>query len=57
MLVHDDVQPSQFWRGKDGNMKIIDFNRAEAMLYDEAEGKYCKVRYGSWPQTIYFGHK
>lgn len=47
VIVHDDVQPSQFLLNKDKTMlKINDFNRAEFMLYDDTEGEYCRYTNG-----------
>mmetsp|Transcript_33674 Transcript_33674/g.81644 ORF Transcript_33674/g.81644 Transcript_33674/m.81644 type:complete len:541 (-) Transcript_33674:38-1660(-) len=53
VIVHDDVQMSQFLLNKDRTMlKINDFNRAEFMLYDDTEGEYCRytngVGHGNW---------
>ncbi|CAJ1969152.1 unnamed protein product [Cylindrotheca closterium] len=53
VIVHDDVQMSQFLLTKDRTMlKINDFNRAEFMLYDDTEGEYCRytngVGHGNW---------
>ena len=49
VIANVDVQLGQFSRGKDGLIKILDFNRAEAMLYDEIEEDYCKFENGSPP--------
>lgn len=49
VIANVDVQLGQFSRGKDGLIKILDFNRAEAMLYDEIEDEYCKFENGSPP--------
>jgi len=46
LIVHDDIQPCQWLRTKDGKMKLNDFNRAEVMLWDEKEEKYCKYTNG-----------
>jgi serine/threonine protein kinase len=43
-IVHDDIQLSQFLRTKNGYIKLNDFNRAEIMLWDEENQKYCKYR-------------
>jgi hypothetical protein len=41
-IVHVDVKTDQFFRGRDGIIKMIDYNRAEALLYDTENGGYCK---------------
>ncbi|CAJ1930979.1 unnamed protein product [Cylindrotheca closterium] len=47
VIVHDDIQLSQFLLNKDKTMlKINDFNRAEYMLYDESKETYCKYHNG-----------
>jgi hypothetical protein len=48
-IANVDVQIGQFSRGKDGLIKIIDFNRAEAMLFDEVGEEYCKFENGNPP--------
>ena len=37
-----DVQVGQFFRGRDGMIKLVDYNRAEASLYDINQDRYCK---------------
>lgn len=49
VIANVDVQLGQFSRGKDGLIKILDFNRAEAMLYDEVDREYCKFENGFPP--------
>jgi serine/threonine protein kinase len=46
IIVHDDVQPSQFLFDKNGHLKLNDFNRAEILLWDDQAKKYCKYRNG-----------
>jgi hypothetical protein len=41
-IAHVDVQAGQFFRGRDGRIKLVDYNRAEALLYDIKQDKYCK---------------
>jgi hypothetical protein len=41
-IVHVDIKVDQFFRGRDGYIKMIDYNRAEALLYDEENEDYCK---------------
>ena len=41
-IVHVDVKTDQFFRGRDGIIKMIDYNRAEALLYDAENGEFCK---------------
>lgn len=41
-IAHVDIQTSQFFRGRDGLIKIVDYNRAESIMYDVKQGKYCK---------------
>ena len=38
--------PSQFLFAADGRIKLNDFNRAEAMLYDENDETYCRYSNG-----------
>jgi len=56
VIVHDDIQPSQFLLTVDGEskkfdssqqiLKLNDFNRAEIMLFDEENQEYCRYRNG-----------
>ena len=46
IIVHDDIQLCQWLRTKDGTLKLGDFNRAEVMLWDEKEQKYCTYNNG-----------
>jgi len=46
VMVHDDVMPSQFLYAANGKIKLNDFNRGEAMLFDEQEGAYCRYTNG-----------
>uniref|UniRef100_A0A7S3PTU5 Protein kinase domain-containing protein n=1 Tax=Chaetoceros debilis TaxID=122233 RepID=A0A7S3PTU5_9STRA len=49
VLVHDDIQLCQFLVTSEGKLKLNDFNRAEAMLFDERPGEmggYCKYQNG-----------
>ena len=46
VLVHDDIQLAQFLFAPDGRLILNDFNRAEAMLFDEKDGSYCKYKNG-----------
>lgn len=41
-IVNVDVQVGQFFRGRDGILKIVDFNRAEPLMYDTHIKQYCK---------------
>ena len=41
-IAHVDVQVGQFFRGKDGRIKIVDYNRAEPLLYDAKNEEYCR---------------
>ena len=41
-IANVDVQAGQFFRGRDGLIKLVDFNRAEPLLYDIKQNKYCK---------------
>eukprot|EP00977_Amphora_coffeiformis_P000908 scaffold190_cov171-Amphora_coffeaeformis.AAC.33 len=47
VIVHDDIQLSQFLIGPEGHLKMGDFNRAEFMLYDEEHKEYCRYRNGA----------
>ena len=44
VIVHDDIQLSQFLFTQDMHLKLNDFNRAEIMLWDEMNQEYCKYR-------------
>jgi len=46
VMVHDDVMPSQFLYAENGKIKLNDFNRGEAMLFDEQDGTYCRYENG-----------
>lgn len=46
VIVHDDIQLAQFLFAPDGRLKLNDFNRAEAMLFDEEDGSYCRYQNG-----------
>jgi len=47
VIVHDDIQICQFLFNTEGQLKLNDFNRAEIMLWDEKNQKYCKYRNGA----------
>ena len=49
VIANVDVQIGQFCRGNNGMIKILDFNRAEVMLYDENYGQYCRFENGVPP--------
>ena len=49
VIANVDVQIGQFCRGKDGLIKILDFNRAEVLLYDEEGEQYCMFENGIPP--------
>lgn len=51
-IAHVDVQVGQFFRGSDGFIKIVDYNRAEALLYDVKNEKYCKWTNGKPAQGV-----
>lgn len=40
-VAHADVQLGQFFRGRDGRLKIVDYNRAEPLLYNRDQGGSC----------------
>lgn len=48
VIVHDDIQLCQYlWTDETKSaVKLNDFNRAEIMLWDEQENKYCKYKNG-----------
>jgi len=52
VILHVDVKPDNYFRGYDGIIKLVDFNRAEPLLYDEETGQYCQQNEGSY-YTIY----
>lgn len=45
-IVHDDLMPSQFLYTADGSIKLNNFNRGGAMLYDEDSDRYCRYKNG-----------
>ena len=45
-MAHVDTQLGQFFWRKDGRIKFVDYNRADPLLYDENEGRYCRWRVG-----------
>ena len=46
VIVHDDLMPSQFLYAADGSSKLNNFNRGEAMLYNEDSDRYCRYKNG-----------
>lgn len=46
VIVHDDIQLAQFLKTPDGILKLNDFNRAEVMLFDEDQSRYCGYKNG-----------
>jgi Protein tyrosine and serine/threonine kinase len=44
VIVHDDIQLSQYLMSPTGDLKLNDFNRAEVMLWNEKDFEYCKYR-------------
>ena len=52
VMIHVDVKPDQYQRGIDGTLKLLDFNRANFLLYNEEEGEYCPQNEGG-ASTIY----
>ena len=44
VIVHDDIQLTQFLLSETGKLKLNDFNRAEIMLWNERDQEYCKYR-------------
>ena len=44
MIIHDDIQMTQFLFTPDGHLKLNDFNRAEVVLWNEEDQEYCKYR-------------
>jgi hypothetical protein len=44
VIVHDDIQLSQFLVSDTGKLKLNDFNRAEIMLWNEKDNEYCKYK-------------
>lgn len=49
VIANVDVQIGQFCRGRDGLIKILDFNRAEVLMYDEEREEYCPFSNGPPP--------
>ena len=49
VIANVDVQLGQFSRGSDGLIKMVDFNRAEILLFDEDYGQYCRFENGAPP--------
>ena len=46
IIIHDDIQPTQFLHDERGHIKLNDFNRGEVMLYNEEEQQWCQYRNG-----------
>ncbi len=46
VIVHDDIQLTQYLFSGENKIKLNDFNRGESMLYDEQKGAYCRYRNG-----------
>jgi serine/threonine protein kinase len=44
VIVHDDIQLSQYLVSADGSLKLNDFNRAEIMCWNEKDQEYCRYR-------------
>ena len=42
VIVHDDIQLSQFLLDAKGNLKLNDFNRAEIMFWNDKDQEYCR---------------
>ena len=54
-MVHQDIQLSQFLFNSDKSLvKLNDFNRAEFLLWDEDEEKYCLYHEGRGMGTVSF---
>jgi len=49
VIVHDDIQLSQFMVNARGRLQLNDFNRATIMMYSEQKGEYCKFKNGVGP--------
>ena len=47
VIAHVDIQLGQFFRGADGKIKLVDYNRAEPILYDVKHEKYCRESTGT----------
>lgn len=52
VMVHDDIQMTQYLFTPDGHLKLNDFNRAEIMLWNEKDQEYCRYinhpGHGDW---------
>jgi len=57
VIVHDDIQLSQFLLAADGSLKLNDFNRAEIMLYNEKDQEYCGYRNNPGRGDVSGSHK
>lgn len=47
VIIHDDIQLPQFLFSGQNKVKLNDFNRGEAMLFNEKTGNYCRYRNGA----------
>ena len=45
--MHDDIQPCQWLKTKDGVLKLGDFNRAEIMDWNDQKKEYCSYNNGA----------
>ena len=52
IIVHDDIDLGQYLRTSDGRIKLNDFNRAKALLYDSIKEEYCNY-YNGFMQSRY----
>ena len=52
VIVHDDINLSQFLLTSSGEVKLNDFNRAYIMSYDHQRQKYCKYSNGNSPGDV-----
>jgi len=46
VILHGDIQLSQYLFSRDGQLKLNDFNRAEVLLWDTEKRDYCRHTIG-----------
>jgi len=46
VILHGDIQLSQYLFSRDGQLKLNDFNRAEVLLWDTEKRDYCRYTIG-----------
>jgi hypothetical protein len=56
LIIHDDIQLSQFLMTESGGLKLNDFNRGEIPLWNEKDQEYCGYRNNVGKGDVSFRH-